>query len=611
MNEMLVPYSVTKIVFLSVVSLLFAQAGLGREYIVNQGASEASDNNSGTANKPLRTISAAAEKVHAGDKVIIFSGEYRETVSVNASGTVDAPIVFEAAPNAQPVIKGSELVKDWVLEAGNTWKARLPPISNRSKSAGESSSWRTNDVRQVFVKDGELLDALHLRRVAAKDQLRPGTFFCDVANSFIFVLLSGSSNPNHHEMEVSVRGAWMYINGSNIMVRGLRMRHSSTLAIANWPACNLHGNNITMENCQLTWGDFIGVNLGGAHNTLRSCTIACHGNSGINGSGEGHTIDKCRVLYNNIDRYDPGWHCGGAKLIPNFNRGRITHNQFVGNIGPGLWLDGSCNENVIDGNLCYENEGPGIMIEISSGNGVFNNICFGNRNPLPAEFLQPDPEAVKRKEYNKFVAFQYKGEARFKQLPYHAGDGRGIYISSSPETKVYHNTCYLNEGEGICVEGKLRQTGTGTAMATRNCTVLNNISVYNKGTQLVLRRNGVDEATHDNRSDYNLLLALGAVFARGGWDATIASSLHDWQKQTSQDDHSIEAEPFFAMAAMGDFRLLPISPAANAGLPLEQVHHDFFGDVRSQNSVSIGACESPALDYPRPPMMYRGTPENP
>ena len=580
-----------------------------REFVVNQKDAKASDANAGTAEKPLKTISAAAMRVQAGDKVVIHAGQYRETVIINASGTVDAPITFEVAPGETAVIKGSDVIYGWTRDAGDIWKAELPAVPKRSPDAKDASFWRTNDVRLVFAKDGVLLDAQHLRRVIVKEQLRPGTFFCDVPRNLLFVWLSDSSDPNARSMEVALRGAFLYVNGNNVIVRGLQMRHASTLGIATFSACRLCGENIIMENCVISWADFVGASLGGNRNKILGCTIACHGNSGLGALGKDHVIERCRVIYNNIDRYFFGWHCGGAKLIPRFVHGRIEHNEFAYNIGPGLWLDGLCNNNFINANICHDNEGTGIILEVSADNDVFNNICYNNRNPLKATYLQPDEDAEKRGHPGRFKEVQHGGEG-IAQPIYHAGEGRGIYVSSSPQTKVYHNTCYLNEGEGICVEGPPRQV-EGVEMSTSNCSVRNNISVSNKGSQLVLRRNGKDKTTHGNNSDYNVLLALGAVFARGGWDGVITSSLNDWRKQSGQDEHSKETDPFFAMAAMSDFRLLSISPAVKAGRPSEEVRHDFFGDTRPEDSVTIGACENPASDYPRPVGIYPGAPESP
>ena len=234
-----------------------------REFVVNQKDGKASDTNAGTSEKPLKTISAAAMRVQAGDRVVIHAGQYRETVLINASGTIDAPIIFEAAPGETAVIKGSEIIKRWTRDTGEIWKATLPPLPKRGSKVDDPTFWRTNDVRMVIVRDGEQLDAQHLRRVLARDQLQPGAFFCDIPNNLLFVWLADSTNPNDTAMEVALRGAWLYVFGNNITIRGLQMRHSSTLGVVNWPACVLKGNNITVEACSISWSDFVGVSLGG------------------------------------------------------------------------------------------------------------------------------------------------------------------------------------------------------------------------------------------------------------------------------------------------------------------------------------------------------------
>ncbi len=69
---------------------------------------------------------------------------------------------------------------------------------------------------------------------------------------------------------------------------------------------------------------------------------------------------------------------------------------------------------------------------------------------------------------------------------------------------------------------------------------------------------------------------------------------------SGQDAHSLDSDPRFAMAAMDDFRLLPGSPALNAGAPFAEVDHDYLGRPRSREHPAIGACEEPADDLPRP-----------
>ncbi|MEP7015976.1 MAG: right-handed parallel beta-helix repeat-containing protein [Verrucomicrobiota bacterium] len=568
---------------------------------MNQNDRAASDRNPGTPKKPLKTISSAVSRVHAGDKVIIHAGEYREVVIIKASGTEAAPIVIESASGETVVIKGSDVISDWTLDHDAIWKAKLPKMPPRSTDGNDPSFWNANEIHRVFIRDGVLLDAIHLRRLTTKEKLQPGSFFHDSTNSTLYVWLPDSSDPSKCKVEVAVRAAWLKAIGSHITIRGVQMRHASTMAIADWPACNLYGEGSRLENCSITWGDFAGVSVSGKGHALVHCVIACHGNSGIGGTGEGHLIEGCRVVYNNIDRYDPGWHCGGAKLVPQFTGGRIIDNEFAFNIGPGLWLDESCNGNQVDRNYCHDNEGPGIMVEISSGNVVVNNICVANRNPPAAEFLLGSPDPAKPGA-NIFRP-KMSNDRTQSTLLYQGGAGVGIFISSAPGSRVYNNTCYLNEGGGITIEGPIRQS-SGNPMSTRDCRVANNISVYNKGPQLILRKNGIDPDTTGNSSDYNLLLAVGSIVAKSGWAGETVFSISEWQRVSKQDQHSREGDPYFAMPSMGDFRLRDGSLALNAGRLNSEVKNDFFNRARPEGHPSIGAAEKSADDYPRLPFRW-------
>jgi parallel beta-helix repeat protein len=561
------------------------------EFIVDQRNPGASDANAGTREKPFKTISAAASKVKAGDQVIVHGGDYREAVTITSSGTASAPIVIEAAPGETPVIKGSDIITGWERESGPVWKATLKRPPPRDISGKNPTYWDTNDVRQVFIRDGTLFDAQRLQRVQKRDAMKEDTFFCDVAASTLYVWLPDSASPVEHPPEASVRGAWLYVNANHVIIRGLQMRHASTTSITNWPACNLAGDHITLENCFISWGDFVGLSMSGTGNTVRNSVIACNGNAGLGGTGERHTIEGCRVVYNDIDRYSPEWHAGGAKLIPNFRHGSIRHNEFAHNFGPGLWLDAGCDENVIDGNLAHDNEGAGIMVEVSRGNLLINNICYANRNDLSGPYRYGDGAVKERIMSEVRVA-----PSRLLNI-YHAGDGRGIYISTAPETMVLHNTAYLNEGEGICVESPPRVDGAIT-WETRGGTVANNIIVFNNGSQLTLRP--VENPEKKITSDHNLLFALGAILAKYGWEGPLALSLPEWRKISGQDTHSIDADPRFALTVMEDFRVLPNSAALGAGKPFPQADHDFFGHPRGKDKTTIGACEKPAENYPQP-----------
>jgi hypothetical protein len=71
-----------------------------------------SDNNAGTtATAPLASLQAAADLVHPGDTVLVMNGTYtnggNDVLTISTSGTAGAPIIFEAAPGATPIIDSS------------------------------------------------------------------------------------------------------------------------------------------------------------------------------------------------------------------------------------------------------------------------------------------------------------------------------------------------------------------------------------------------------------------------------------------------------------------------------------------------------------------------
>jgi hypothetical protein len=225
---------------------------------------------------------------------------------------------------------------------------------------------------------------------------------------------------------------------------------------------------------------------------------------------------------------------------------------------------------------------------------VSNNACFRNHNLLSGTYRDASgKEAV--------IEYSEPKVAPSRLLrPYHAGEGRGILVFSAAKTRVLNNTAYLNEAEGICVDGAPRSDGAKTVSA-RHCVIMNNISVFNHGSQLTLLPDTADEAGPASESDYNLLFSVGAVLAKNGWGGSSAFDLKEWQKSSGQDLHSIDADPRFAMAAMEDFRLLESSPALRAGKALDDLRRDYFDQPRGEERTSIGAFEGPAENYPKSP----------
>ncbi len=90
-------------------------------------AADGLDQNPGSLTAPFASISHAAVIARPGDTVLVHDGVYREWVDPQEGGISDLErITYAAALGEHPVIKGSEVVADWVKVSGSVWRTVLP-----------------------------------------------------------------------------------------------------------------------------------------------------------------------------------------------------------------------------------------------------------------------------------------------------------------------------------------------------------------------------------------------------------------------------------------------------------------------------------------------------
>ena len=101
-----------------------------KTYHVASGHAEASDENPGTADRPFKTISRAAEVLEPGEKVIVQQGIYRECVRPARGGErQDRMIAYEVAPGESVVVKGSEVWEpEFRLSEGWSRRRHAPDV---------------------------------------------------------------------------------------------------------------------------------------------------------------------------------------------------------------------------------------------------------------------------------------------------------------------------------------------------------------------------------------------------------------------------------------------------------------------------------------------------
>ena len=328
----------------------------------------------------------------------------------------------------------------------------------------------------------------------------------------------------------------------------------------------------SVEDCVVTWSTRNGMGIGGVGNQLRRCECSYCGCTGMGGCGLELLIEDCVLTHDNNWRYNPGWHGGGAKFIPGFSKSVIRGCTFEYNYGEGLWFDCSCNDNIVENNVCSCNEGGGIGIEISRGNIIRNNICNFNTAGLPGVDIVPNDNAPPGTDHMHPVVCE-----QLRQEP-HSG-GAGIGISSSPFSKVYNNLCMGNAAVGIDVEGPCRGSEDITdykdgkrievQVATHDDEIRNNLLIDNGVQQLRIARPGRDADTFNIHCDYNMFFSADdRPLVVWGFGGTTFTTLDQWQKESGNDTHSLVGAPTFEFSPGLDFRLVPDSLGVGQGQSL-------------------------------------------
>jgi len=155
------------------VGVLLASVVSAGEYHVSVNGS---DRNAGSAAKPFKTISKAAEVAQPGDVITVHEGTYRERVTPPRGGLSDAQrIVYRAAPGEKVAIKGSEVVKGWTKVQNDTWKVTIPntlfgdfnPYGDKIAGDWFNGRGRDHHTGAVYLNEHWLVEAVTLDEVLA------------------------------------------------------------------------------------------------------------------------------------------------------------------------------------------------------------------------------------------------------------------------------------------------------------------------------------------------------------------------------------------------------------------------------------------------------------
>ncbi len=540
-------------------------------YHVAQKATGASDQNAGTEQAPLKTIGAALKVAKPGDTILVGAGTYREECVWPGEDwkNPEVRMTLAAAPGARPVIKGSEVVPGPWQRA--EVKLSAPPAA---PAAIYACAWEPYS-QMVFVDEAPLKQ-IGLQgspaRAAGKngfqyqkqwdgktvEDMRPGSFFTDAQAKRLYVWLADGGDPAKHVVEASVRSDGFILHGT-WTVRGLDVRHFQDHFWPHEQATAVSGNRAIVEDCHITYNDFLGLIFSGEDGIIRNCEFGYNGLEGIT-SNVGY-----RMLIEGNDFHHNGWRGDvvcltyGNKLVM-WRDTRVLRNRWHDEPAAALWFDIS-NGNILIAENTFDNCSCGIYFEISRWGIIANNV--------------------------------------FR----HCGRGAWIYSSDVLVANNILDGC----GEGITVTGfprtgmyaqKVDETPLKDClMAVRNVQMIDNILIDCPGCYIEI----TDGTPYGwgNWSDYNAFVWTLVPFHRTGdhikfansWDS-FYGKLPIWRMVRHCDLHSVVVDPgllseirvanpyvglagkdVFADAKFvnrdgGDYRLAPDSPLIGKGVAI-------------------------------------------
>ncbi|MFZ5512578.1 MAG: right-handed parallel beta-helix repeat-containing protein [Pseudomonadota bacterium] len=468
------------------------------------------------------SLAQALTQLRPGDTLVLAEGTYRQSIDLRQTrlrgGDGTQPTRIEAAPGAQVVIKGSDLVQGWErLPDGVFVKRNWPVNSQQVFVDGEALQQIGGTILGGFPeRKGHPMARLHAgqggiwpgRVPGGREALTDKSFFYDAQAQALYVKYPAASLDGHR-VEASVRPFLLVGEGvRNLEVRNLRFEHANTTDKSQSGAVLLLGDRLTLERIHVAHVDGAGFDITGDDNTIANSSANYCGQVGMKVRGRRARLIDNETSYNNTRGFNKWWEAGGAKFVGagGLQDSEVSGHRAYFNKGDGIWFDWKNRNNYIHDSIVAYNTGMGIHYEASEGARIENNQVFGNRQ-------------------------------------------RGIYLPNSARSLIAHNLVAGNGMEGIAV---VDEKPGKPELAPRDNRIVANILAWNAGTALVLP--GEEQG---NLSDGNLFVDAQAPSLSRGWgsrEQPVLRGLAAWRNRTGQDGASRFEQAAMPPALAGDLK---------------------------------------------------------
>ena len=466
--------------------------------IVNQNHPNASDQNTGTKERPFKTINKAAQIAKPGEKILIYSGVYREAIYPKRGGTSTQEMIsYEAAPGENVIIKGSKVLdQKWeqrkvytdVLADPNTtytwsrrtWVTTIPDtffddgyypfkLPNILPEEHQLMPWAKlvknmppfTSTRALIFQDGKRM--IQLETYA--DVVRvPGTFWIDKDGKTVHIHSFDSNDPNNSLIEIGTQQHLLKpqkVGLNYIQLKGLTFEHCANgfLRTSTGAVTALGGHHWIIENNTIRQNNSSGLEFGffayelddknpenikrdfkeniGAV-IVRNNTIHDCGTAGIRSFVVKDGIVTGNHIYNcgwqDAENY---WECSGIKMLVCYNT--LVSDNHIHDIqgGNGIWLDWDIRYSRVTRNKIHDiqNIQGGIFIEASHYPNLVDNNFVWNI------------------------------------------DGNGIYANDTDYLRIYHNLVANITGNVVHAIVQTDRYQNGRKLTAEDNLVYNNIFI--------------------------------------------------------------------------------------------------------------------------------------
>jgi alpha-N-arabinofuranosidase len=465
--------------FLAILTPLFS-----REFHVAIHGDDAAD---GSAQRPLRTIQAAASQAKPGDIITVHEGTYRERIDPPRGGDSDTlRITYQAAPGAKVSIKGSEIVKGWEKSEHDTWTITLPnsffgtfnPYADEIRGDWFQPKKRKHHTGAVYQNGHWLTEAAtpgEVRKPTGKNPLWFATV--DDKSTTITAQFPGT-DPNAEEIEINVRQAVFYPGQTDrnfITVRGFTLEHAAT----NWapPTAEQVGligthwsKGWIIENNTIRYSTCTGVTLGKhgdkfdntsansaegyvetikrglaagwskeniGHHVVRHNHISHCEQAGIVGSlgAAFSTISGNHIHHIHIRQLFSGAEMAGIKFHAPIDT--VISDNHIHHTNRGIWLDWMTQGTRVTRNLLHNNSpSEDLFVEVNHGPFLIDHNLFLSERSI-ADWSQGGAYA-----HNLFAGKIIARPELGRETPWHEPHGTkiaGLQNIKGGDNRFYHN----------------------------------------------------------------------------------------------------------------------------------------------------------------------------